>query len=188
MNGQVVDMFKLRSSSAFGYGNKTILQDTLRTAHRYIARSSLRVTINFLTLYAIDDLIWLGQELNYTYVKPIFDKLSESHDSLQSRGEAHITVISPPEFSVLAAANVTIDDINKIAVDYEIQASNFEVICLGRAKVEDNTVYQIIVYSDDLVRIRTRIFQLYWNNGGNPALFDPKKTASTKESTYAGDL
>jgi hypothetical protein len=89
-------------------------------------------------------------------------------------GEAHITVISPPEFSVLAAANVTIDDINKIAVDYEIQASNFEVICLGRAKVEDNTVYQIIVYSDDLVRIRTRIFQLYWNNGGNPALFDPK--------------
>jgi hypothetical protein len=87
MNGQVVDMFKLRSSSAFGYGNKTILQDTLRTAHRYIAHSSLRVTINFLTLYAIDDLIWLGQELNYTYVKPIFDKLSESHDSLQSRGK-----------------------------------------------------------------------------------------------------
>lgn len=88
--------------------------------------------------------------------------------------EAHITVISPPEFAILAAANVTIDDVNKLAVDYKIQESDFEVACLGRVQVENNTVYQIIVHSDDLVRLRTRIFQLYWNRGGNPALFDPK--------------
>lgn len=42
---------------------------------------------------------------------------------LINRGEAHITTITPPEFSVLNAppANVTINEINKIALKANIQ-------------------------------------------------------------------
>lgn len=90
------------------------------------------------------------------------------------KGEAHITVISPPEYQILASANVTIDDINDLATKYKIQQSTFQVVCLGRVELQTNVVYQLVVRSPDLVRLRTRLFQLYWHNGGNTALFDPE--------------
>jgi hypothetical protein len=40
-----------------------------------------------------------------------------------NRGEAHITVLTPPEFTVLSLAGVTIDDINQIALDSKIQVT-----------------------------------------------------------------
>ncbi|GAB5592959.1 hypothetical protein Unana1_07859 [Umbelopsis nana] len=93
---------------------------------------------------------------------------------LHLKDEAHITVISPPEYNLLSNANITIDEINGLAAEYKIQESAFEVMCLGRVKLNDNVVYQLVVRSPDLVRLRTKIFQLYWHKGGNPALFDPE--------------
>ncbi|KAG2181589.1 hypothetical protein INT44_008404 [Umbelopsis vinacea] len=121
-----------------------------------------------------DPIMWLGLELNYSYIQPIFEDLNKSSSNLQSRGEAHITVISPPEYEVLAKVNISIDDINTIAAEHNIQASKFRVICLGKAELQENSVYQLIVSSPDLVDIRTKLFQLYWSKGGNTALFDPK--------------
>jgi hypothetical protein len=89
-------------------------------------------------------------------------------------GEAHITVISPPEYEVLAKVNISIEDINTIATAHRIQASKFRVVCLGMVELDENIVYQLIVSSSDLVDIRTKLFQLYWSKGGNTALFDPK--------------
>jgi hypothetical protein len=89
-------------------------------------------------------------------------------------GEAHITVISPPEYEVFAKVNISIEDINTIATAHSIQASKFRVICLGKVELDENIVYQLIVSSPDLVDIRTKLFQLYWSKGGNTALFDPK--------------
>jgi hypothetical protein len=99
---------------------------------------------------------------------------------LHLKDEAHITVISPPEYNLLSNANITIDEINGLAAEYKIQESAFEVVCLGRVKLNDNVVYQLVVRSPDLVRLRTKIFQLYWNKGGNPALFDPEVSSQFK--------
>ncbi|KAI7904555.1 uncharacterized protein BX663DRAFT_320855 [Cokeromyces recurvatus] len=134
---------------------------------------------------------WLAMNFDFQYVKPIFDFLNTTHKvPLLSRGEAHITVISPPEFTVLATAGVTIDDLNKIAISDTIQKSKVEIICIGKEDVvienKNRIVYQIIVKSSDLIGIRKKIFQLYARKDGNTALFDPnvQDNNNNKESTH----
>ncbi|KAI9260752.1 hypothetical protein BDA99DRAFT_560811 [Phascolomyces articulosus] len=120
---------------------------------------------------------WLGMELDYQYVAPVAKALNTTEIPLLTRGESHITVVTPPEFDTLATANVTIEEINQIALDYKIQKSKFKMICLGKEAVKvDNDlyiVYQIIVDAPNLEAIREAIFRLYVNKGGNSALFDP---------------
>ncbi|KAL1918389.1 uncharacterized protein VTP21DRAFT_3049 [Calcarisporiella thermophila] len=122
---------------------------------------------------------WLGQNINFSYIKPVFDQLNSTAQPLISRGEAHITVITPPEFdNVLAKTNLTIEEINGIAEQLEIQKQNFEILCLGRIKLltkeGEDIVYQIIVKSPGLIEIRKEVFQLYIKKGGEGALFDPE--------------
>ncbi|KAG1143230.1 hypothetical protein G6F37_008048 [Rhizopus arrhizus] len=130
--------------------------------------------------HSAGDSSWLGMAIDYQYIKPIFNELNSTQVPLISRGESHITVISPPEFVVLSTANVTIDEINKIAIKHSIQSSKIKIVCLGKEDVvlkdERYVVYQIIVKSSDLVKIRQEIFKLYVKNGGNTALFDPNVT------------
>lgn len=115
---------------------------------------------------------------DFQYVKPVFDLVNSTQVPLLNRGDAHVTVISPPEFGVLSAAGITIDQVNKIATDLHIQSSNVQVVCLGKEDVKlagvEKIVYQIIVKSTDLVKIREQIFKLYVKQGGNTALFDPR--------------
>ncbi|KAI8986444.1 hypothetical protein BDB01DRAFT_610368 [Pilobolus umbonatus] len=116
--------------------------------------------------------------LNYDYVRPLFDLLNSTDQVLQNRNEAHITVISPPEYDILAASGMTIDEINSIALDMSIQSSVFDIICIGKEDVivnrERSVVYQFIVHSPNLLAIRRKIFQLYSDYNGNTALFDPE--------------
>ncbi|KAI9477070.1 hypothetical protein BDB00DRAFT_859686 [Zychaea mexicana] len=116
-------------------------------------------------------------ELDYQYVYPVAKALNTTEAPLLTRGESHITVITPPEFSILATANVTIDEINEIALKYRIQKTKFDMVCLGKESVavEDELyiVYQIIVDAPNLEAIREAIFKLYVSKGGNSALFDP---------------
>ncbi|CDS09393.1 hypothetical protein LRAMOSA10753 [Lichtheimia ramosa] len=120
---------------------------------------------------------WLGMNLDYKYVEPIAKDLNSTEQPVFNRGDAHITVITPPEFNVLAKASVTLDEINNIALQHKIQSSRFHVICLGREDVKVNNeqyiVYQLIVDSHNLLNIRRAIFQLYASKGGNTALFNP---------------
>ncbi|KAJ8652990.1 hypothetical protein O0I10_011371 [Lichtheimia ornata] len=120
---------------------------------------------------------WLGMNLDYKYVEPIANKLNSTEQPLFNRGESHITVVTPPEFNLLANAGVTLDEINNIARQHKIQASRFRVVCLGREDVkvdnEQYIVYQLIVDSRDLLNIRRAIFRLYASKGGNTALFNP---------------
>lgn len=93
-------------------------------------------------------------------------------------GEAHITVLTPPEFTTLQTANVTLQEVNDIARKLHIQSTHFDLVCVGKETLikdgVDNTVYQLIVSAPNLVKIREAIFRLYYSKGGNPAVFDPR--------------
>ncbi|KAG0170662.1 hypothetical protein DFQ30_002177 [Apophysomyces sp. BC1015] len=116
-------------------------------------------------------------QLAYHHVLPLFQELNTTTQPLLSRGEAHITVISPPEYLQLAKANLTIHDINAIALNHRIQSSQFHIVCLGKVTIvledREHVVYQIIMDSPQLIRLREEIFRLYYDRGGNVALFDP---------------
>jgi hypothetical protein len=121
---------------------------------------------------------WLGMNFDFKYVKPVFDLVNSTEVPLLNRGESHVTVISPPEFSVLASAGITIEQVNKIALDSKIQSSKVSLVCLGKEDVTiagvQKIVYQIVVEIPNLVKIREQLFKLYVKQGGNTALFDPR--------------
>lgn len=98
---------------------------------------------------------------------------------LTSRGEAHVTVVTPVEFwNVLKPKGVTMAEIEEIAKTMRIQEAKFDVVCLGRgtAKVDgkDEHTYYVVVNSPDLVAIRIAIRSLFVKKGGKASDFDPK--------------
>lgn len=113
---------------------------------------------------------------------PMIDLLSQvskkENVQLKTRGEAHITVVTPVEYwQVLRTANVTMGEIEAIAEEREIQASRFEVVCLGQGSLQianklEKTFF-VVVKSDDLIRLREEIQRLFISKGGDKALFQP---------------
>ncbi len=95
--------------------------------------------------------------------------------TLKDRGEAHITVISPPEFAVLRNY-VSIKTINNKAKDI-LQTTPFTVTCLGRGELVINGIneqtYFVVVNSNGLFDLRREILTLAIEKGFDGAGFDP---------------
>ncbi|KAJ2004476.1 hypothetical protein H4R26_002491 [Coemansia thaxteri] len=108
--------------------------------------------------------------------------------ALQSRGEAHVTVVTPPEFDfALKPAGVTMQEIESIAKRLDIQSARLQPVCVGRfsgalprpALDADHGTFLLysLVVADvfgDLTDIRREVFKLYRKKGGNGALFQPE--------------
>ncbi|RKP05455.1 hypothetical protein THASP1DRAFT_32703 [Thamnocephalis sphaerospora] len=80
---------------------------------------------------------YLQLTLDYKPVRDLFAQLVQRVPvKLQTRGEAHVTVVTPPEFDrVLKPAGVTMDEVNALAMQSRIQESRFSVECVGRARI-----------------------------------------------------
>ncbi|KAF9999452.1 hypothetical protein BGZ79_006970 [Entomortierella chlamydospora] len=129
---------------------------------------------------------WVGLNVDFKYVKPIFDIVNTTkafgNGTLISRGESHVTIILPTEYdTILHPAGVTIQELNAIATHKNaLQRSKFELECLGRVQVTtaDGVFHQslqiILKNYKDLIRYRQQVFELFVKKGGNPALFDPE--------------
>jgi hypothetical protein len=126
---------------------------------------------------------YLAMTINYGPVRNLFTKLDRvTKRPLKKRGEAHITVITPIEyFHILKKKKITMDQIEQIALENNIQEANFEVLCLGqgsaRIKVNEEESeeenYFIVVKSPKLLDIRKKIQVLYISKGGEPEDFRP---------------
>ncbi len=97
---------------------------------------------------------------------------------LISRGEAHITVITPVEYwNILRPRGVTIREINQIAENFGIQQSRFNIVCLGQGKaILDNKIestFFIVVNSEDLIKLRKMIQIHFVRKGGSSNEFNP---------------
>jgi len=158
------------------------LQASAMSANRFKLSSNVYRTdmVNFVANMGPNPFqSWLQQTIDYTWLKPVFDQVQAIvKKPLKNRGEAHITVVTPPEYDqVLKPAGVTMTDINKLAVKMWIQRAEFKVKCLGRARTHLNyqgdmdEVYFVLVESEDLFKIREEIQKLYISKGGEPALF-----------------
>jgi len=92
-------------------------------------------------------------------------------------GEAHVTVITPPEFINVLSAKLTEEDINRIASEYNIQGADLKIMGLGSGKAvvgaETHETFFLIVDSLKLREIRHAIHSAFVKKGGNPSAFDP---------------
>jgi 2'-5' RNA ligase len=86
---------------------------------------------------------------------------------LKDRGEAHVTVITPPEFEILKK-NLSMEDINQIAALEKIQEADLKVRCLGRGQTADKLqTYFLVLESKTLLKIRAEIEKAWKKKGGS---------------------
>lgn len=127
---------------------------------------------------------YLAMDLPY----PAFEKIRKNLESKQNltllnRGEAHITVISPPEYKKMQK-KISMQQINALADEMDLSHSPYKLLCVGKGTIrepEPKSTYYVVVESDRLFQIRKAIQMLYIKKGGraddfNPELFFPHVT------------
>lgn len=113
---------------------------------------------------------------------PPFDKLRQEIErsenlSLKNRGEAHITVITPPEFKVLQK-KISMKEVTQIAAKMKLQETPVKPLCVGKGSLKDSKetkeTFFVVVQADRLFEIREALQKLYVSRGGNPGDFSPE--------------
>ncbi|MGZ3745455.1 MAG: 2'-5' RNA ligase family protein [Pseudobdellovibrionaceae bacterium] len=123
---------------------------------------------------------YLAMNLPYTPYQAILEQLQKLEGiSLVSRGEAHITVITPIEYNRILKKHLKIDEIHKIAEAEKIQETPFTPVCIGKVQKElkgkMEKAYFVVVESPALIELRGKIEEAYVNNGGRPQEFIPER-------------
>lgn len=119
--------------------------------------------------------------LNLSY-EPYADlrKNLEKHlgQSLQSRDEAHITVITPPEYDKILKKRIGIQELNSLAEKRSLQASPFKLLCVGKGSTSlegvTQSTYYAVVDSESLYSFRKEVQKLYISRGGRALDFNPE--------------
>lgn len=146
----------------------------------------------------IDDMIWESSKLSFiphigpgsfdSYITmdiphpPVLSTCKAIEKAigrkLTNRGEAHITVITPPEFDRTLKSALTMEEINAIAKEQRIQESSFDILCIGSGNrvidgVNEETFF-FVVQSPDLLKIREKIERAFEAAGGTKGSFKAK--------------
>lgn len=104
---------------------------------------------------------------------------AQLQQSLKNRGEAHITVITPVEYTKALRHYINMKEIDQLAIQSHLQASTFKVLCLGRGTAKIGTsmeyTYYIVIDSTHLQNFRILVNQLFLDRGGDPSAFNPYK-------------
>jgi hypothetical protein len=95
------------------------------------------------------------------------DVVAASGANLMSRGEAHVTVITPPEYETLKN-QITMDEIDALAASQDLQATTITPVCLGVGKLSlaMQTVY-VVATAPGLFDFRHQVQSLNETRGGS---------------------
>ncbi|WP_413291484.1 2'-5' RNA ligase family protein [Bdellovibrio sp. HCB337] len=123
---------------------------------------------------------YLAMNLPYPPYQALVGQLEKSEGvTLTTRGEAHITVVTPIEYDKVLKKHISIAEIHKIAEEAKIQESSFTPVCIGRGQKELNgkleKTYYVVIESPALIELRGRIEEVYVKNGGKAQDFVPEK-------------
>jgi 2'-5' RNA ligase len=122
--------------------------------------------------------------MNIPYL-PIFKLRKELETSLGAKlrflttwtpgGEAHITVITPPEYQKVLSPLLPMKDINALARKMKIQSSEFSVLGLGSGQKvlegKPESTYFVVVKSEDLLNLRRAVEKEFLRRGGQKGAF-----------------
>lgn len=121
---------------------------------------------------------YLALNLSYHTVNKLREKIEGKLGlKLITRGEAHITVLTPPEYEKIGE-HLSIQEINLFFAS-SIQNSNFEITCLGRGKSlldgKEEFTFFVVTSSEDLLEIRRDVYSRYLDLGGREGAFNPEE-------------
>ena len=121
---------------------------------------------------------YVSLDLEYPEYKATLDKLdSFLGTTLINRGEAHITVVTPPEFNILTT-KVSNDVIHQEWDQWKTK--NFKKICLGEGSIKEKKqvlkTYYVVVEAPDLLAFREHLKQKYAVDAFKASTFYPHIT------------
>lgn len=122
---------------------------------------------------------YLSLDLLYKPFEKIRLDLEKSKKiTLKNRGEAHITVLTPPEVKAMSD-KLTFKEIKELAHNLKLQESPYKLLCVGKGvhktKPDEGETYYVVIESERLFEIRRKIQALYTSKGGDPTNFNPEK-------------
>ncbi len=106
---------------------------------------------------------------------PAFEKMRHDVETkekvtLKHRSEAHITVITPPEFKELKK-HISMAEIEALADSMGLKKASYNLLCVGKGTSQKKATYFVVVQSEDLFKIRKAIEILYKEKGGTDSGF-----------------
>jgi 2'-5' RNA ligase len=113
---------------------------------------------------------WLGENLRSPALDRIREKIEEDRGGpLKTRGETHITVVTPPEWETLSK-KVEPAEIDGLAQKLGMQNISYEPVCVGLGQKDQKDqklqTYFVVVKSPGLLEIRQKLEDLYRERGG----------------------
>lgn len=126
----------------------------------------------------------LAMNVQYAPVKAVREELSTDLNfqlkyftGWNADGEAHVTVITPPEYANVIKPYVSMQRIEELAKQANIQHSVIDILGIGSGEAVINDkkeqTYFLIVSSDDLLNLRYKIYDEYIKKGGPKNGWDP---------------
>ena len=119
---------------------------------------------------------YLTMELPFAPIEKLLHELEKKiGKKLISRKEAHITVVTPVEYMQILSPILSMNKIENIAKNLNIQSSPFKIKCLGKAQVKKDETYYLVVESEALQKVRSQITKEFIMDRGPMGLFKPIK-------------
>jgi 2'-5' RNA ligase len=121
---------------------------------------------------------YLGLDVNFPPVDAARQLLqADLPYTLKTRGEAHITVVTPVEYQKTLKAKLPMATINQLAKTAGLQGMAFQVDCVGHASAvldgHEEHAYFLVVESYDLKGLRQKIQDAFVAAGGAEDAFKP---------------
>lgn len=122
---------------------------------------------------------YIAKAIPYAPVKRVKEQLdTQFGTTFLARPEAHVTLITPPEYQVLTKV-IKRENILALADQMGVQKSSFQIPCLGKGtKVERNqtlATYYLVVQDDGLLSFRRALAEQFLAQGGKTGQFNPSQ-------------
>jgi hypothetical protein len=122
---------------------------------------------------------WLGLAVDFKPAEQLRLQIEQLlKQPLKNRGEAHITIITPPEFENLKPI-LSMLEIEKISQDLNLQNTKWQKLCIGQGEIKEikdkksKLTFYLVVESANLNLIRNKIAETFYKKGGAKNKFDP---------------
>lgn len=117
---------------------------------------------------------YISYDLEYNAFEEMRLKLEKTLGTpLKNRGEAHITVVTPPEYEKLSK-KLAPEQIHSIANESLSKHPSYQIVCVGKGSITINnkseSTYYAVVTADELISIRKKLAEA---SGITKDQFDP---------------
>ncbi|CAN5615217.1 hypothetical protein BH10BDE1_BH10BDE1_08670 [soil metagenome] len=90
---------------------------------------------------------------------------------LRNRGEAHVTVISPPEFKILAKVLSPKEIRSTVEKEIDLKKGDASPVCIGEGVAADDRTWFVVIEMPSLKKARRQVAALFVKKGGVAADF-----------------